>query len=76
MSDVPHRQRELRIWGFRKKQGVEFLPQKKKVDFRGPPRPGDFVRYGCRALVGLRADDVKAVSIERLCLSLLMSKNL
>ena len=34
------------------------------------------MRYGCRALVGLRADDVKAVSIERLYLSLLMWKNL
>ena len=34
------------------------------------------VRYGRRVLVGLRADDVKAVSIERLCLYLLMSKNL
>ena len=36
-------------------------------------RPDDFVRYGRRALVGLRVDDVKAVSIERLCLSLVMS---
>ena len=33
-------------------------------------RPNEFVRHGRRALVGLRADDVKAVSIERLCLSL------
>ena len=60
-------------WGFlefEKSQGVEFLPRRKKVDFRGPPRPDDFVRYGHRALVGLRADDVKGVSIERLCLSL------
>ena len=32
--------------------------------------PDEFVRYGCRALVGLRADDVKAVSIEGLCVSL------
>ena len=47
---------------------------KKKVDFRGSSWPDEFVRYGCRALVGLRADDVKAVSIEGLCLSLLMSK--
>ena len=39
-------------------------------------RPDDFVCYGRRALVGLRADDVKAVSIERLCLSFLMSNNL
>ena len=33
-------------------------------------RRDEFVRFGRRALVGLRADDVKAVSIERLCLSL------
>ena len=57
----------LRIWGFEKKQWVEFLPRRKKVDFRGPPRLDDFVRYGRRALVGLRANDVKAASIERLC---------
>ena len=31
--------------------------------------PDEFVRYGHRALVGLRADDVKAVSIEGLYLS-------
>ena len=34
------------------------------------------MRYGRRTLVGLRTDDIKAVSIERLCLSLLMSNNL
>ena len=32
--------------------------------------PDEFVRYGRRALVGLKADDLKTVSIERLCLSL------
>ena len=53
----------LRIWGFEKKQGVEFLPPNEGVEIQS-------------VLVGLRADDVKAVSIERLCLSLLMSKNL
>ena len=62
-----HRKRGLR---FEKKQLVESLPRRKKVDFRGSSRPDDFVRYGRRALVGLRADDVKAISIERLCLSL------
>ena len=62
VSDVTHRKRGLR---FEKKQWVEFLPRKKKVDFQRLARPDDFVRYGHRALVGLRADDVKAVSIER-----------
>ena len=27
------------FWGFEKSQGVEFLPPKKKVDFRSSPRP-------------------------------------
>ncbi len=73
MCDVTHRKRGLR---FEKSQLVEFLPGKKKVDFRGSSWLDEFVRYGRRALVGLRADDVKAVCIEGLCLSLLMSKNL
>ena len=73
VNDVTHRKRGLR---FEKMQLVEFPPQKKKVDFESWARPDDFVRYGCHALVGLRADDVKAVCIERLCISLLMSKNL
>ena len=73
VNDVTHRKRWQR---FKKKQLVEFLPGKKKVDFWGSSMPDEFVRYGRRALVGLTADDVKAVSIEKLCLSLLMSKNL
>ena len=73
MSVVTRLKRRLR---FEKSQLVEFLPGKKKVDFRGSSWPDKFVRYGRRSLVGLRADDVKAVSIEGLCLSLLMSKNL
>ena len=76
MSDVTHQKRGLRIWGFEKKQLVEFLRPNRKIEIQTWARPDDFVRYGDRALVGLRADDVKAVSIERLCLSLLMSKNL
>ena len=60
----------------KKSQRVEFLPGKKKGDFRGSSWPDEFVRYGRRALVGLRADDVKAVSIEGLCLSPFMSSNL
>ncbi len=50
-----------------KSQRVEFLPPKKKVDFRSSPRPCG----GCRTWFG--ADG--KVSIERLCISLLMSKN-
>ena len=50
---------------FEKSQLVEFLPGKKKVDFRGSSWPDYFVHYGRRALVGLRADDLKAVSTER-----------
>ena len=67
VNDVMHLKRELR---FEKKQLVEFLLGKKKVDFQSWARPDDFVRYGRCALVGLSADDVKAVSIVRLCVSL------
>ena len=73
MGDVTHRKRGQR---FEKKHWVEFPPRKKKIDFQSWARTDDFVRYGRRALVGLRADDVKTVSIEKLCLSLLMSNNL
>ena len=61
---------------FGKSQLVEFLPPNERVEIQSWARPDDFGRYGHCALVGLRADDVKAVSIKRLCLSLLMSKNL
>ena len=67
MSDITHWKRGLR---FEKKQRVEFLPPNEKVEIQTWARPDDFVRYGCCTLVGLRADDVKSVSIERLCLSL------
>ena len=75
LGDVTHLKRGLR---FEKKQWVELPPRKKKVDFQNWAKPDDFVRYGRRALVGLKAEDVKAVTIERLCLSLslLMSKPL
>ena len=75
VSEVMQRKRGL---SFEKSQLVEFLPGKNRVDFRGSSWPDEFVRYGRRVLVGLRVDDVKAVSIEGLCLSLspLMSKNL
>ncbi len=62
--------------GFEKKKRVELLPPNERVGNESWARPDDFVHYGRRALVGLRADDVKAVSIERLCFSLPMSKNL
>ena len=70
VSDVMHSKRGLRIWGFEKKRRVEFLPTNERVEIQTWARPDDFVRYGSCALVGLRTDDVKAVSIERLCLSL------
>ena len=61
LGDVTHRKRGMR---FEKKQLVEFSHRKKNVDFQSWARPDDFVRYGRCTLVGLRADDVKAVSIE------------
>ena len=67
VGEVTHRKRGLR---FEKKQLVEFRPPTERVEIQSWARPDDFVRYGRRALVGLRADDVKAVSIERLCVSL------
>ena len=73
MNDVTHRKRGLR---FEKKQLVEFLSRNERVEIQSWARPDDFLRYGRRALVELRADNVKAVSIERSCLSLLMSNNL
>ena len=74
VSDVTHWKRGLRIFGIWEKLLIEFLRSNGKVEIQTWARPDDFVRYGRRAFVGLRADDVKAVSIERLRLSLLMSK--
>ena len=65
-----HRKRGPRILRFGKSQRVEFLPPNESVEIQGQVRPDEFVRYGRCALVGLRADDVKAVNIERLCVSL------
>ena len=56
--------------GFKKMQSVEFLPPNERVEIQSWARPDEFVRYRRRTLVGLRADDVKAVSIEKLCVSL------
>ena len=70
VGDVTYRKRGLR---FEKKLLVEFLLPNEKVEIKTWARPDDIVRYGRRALIGLRADDVKAVSIERLCLSLSLS---
>ena len=71
-----HRKRGLRIFEIWKSLRVEFLRPNWKVEIQSWARPKEFVRYGRRTLVGLRANDVKAVSIERLCLSLLVSNNL
>ena len=57
-------------FGIWEKQLVEFLPQNERDEIQTWARPDDFVRYGRRALVGLRADNVKAVSIVRNCVSL------
>ena len=73
LGDVMHQKRGLR---FEKKQLVEFLPPNERVEIQSWAKPDEFVRYGRRAFVGLRADDVKAVSIEILCLSPHMSNNL
>ena len=70
VSDVTQRKRGLRILGFEKKQRVEFLPPNEEIEIQSWARPDEFVHCGRCTLVGLRADDVKAVSIERLCLSL------
>ncbi len=67
VSDVTHRKRGLR---FEKKQLVQFLPPNERVEIESWARPDDFVRCGRRELVELRDDDVKAVSIEKLCVSL------
>ena len=67
VNDVTHRKRRM---GFEKKQLVEFLPPNERVEIQSWARPDEFVRYSHCALVGLRAEDVKAVSIEKLCLSL------
>ena len=67
VSDVTHLEEEADIW---EKSVSWVLGPRKTVDFRGSSWPDEFVRYGRRALVGLRTDDVKAVSIVRLCLSL------
>ena len=61
VSDVTHWKRVLR---FEKSQLVEIETW---------VRPDEFVRYGCRELVGSSADDIKAVGIERLCLSIIIS---
>ena len=58
VSDVTHRKRGLRF------------EKSRLVEIETWVRPDEFVRYGRRPLVGLRADDVKAVSIEGLCVSL------
>ena len=60
-------------WDWRKSSELSSC-LRTRVEIQSWARPDEFVRYGRRVLVGLGANDVKAVSIERLCLSLLMSK--
>ena len=70
VRDAIHRKRGLRIMG-NWKMWVSWVPASERESRDSVlARPDDFVRYGRCALVGLWADDVKAVSIERLCLSL------
>ena len=59
--------------GFEKKERVEFLAPNERVEIQSWARPDEFVHYGRPTLVGSGADDVKAVSIERLCVSLSLS---
>ena len=51
---------------------VQVRSRTRRVDFRGSQRPDEFARYGRRTRWG--ADD--KARIERMCISLLMSKNL
>ena len=74
MTSCPEaRAEDFGIW----EKAVSWVPAtERSVETQTWARPDNFVRYGRRMLVGLRAEDVKALSTERLCLSLLMSKNL
>ena len=64
-----------RILGILKKvSGVETRHRTRRVDFRGSQRPDKFARYGHRRRWGEGADEI--ARIERMYISLLMSKNL
>ena len=71
-----HRKRARRIFRIWEKSVSWVLPGKKNVGFRDSSWPDEFVHYGRRAVVVLRADDVKAVSIERWYLSPYVEKPL
>ena len=47
MNDVMPGNDELRIWGFEKKQLVEFPTKTGQVDFWGSPRRDQFESTGC-----------------------------
>ena len=64
------------FWDLRKSRELSSCLRTRESRFRARRGPDEFVRYGRRALIELRADDLIAVGIERLCVSLLMSKNL
>ena len=75
MSDVTHTPEawaeDFGIW----EKAVSWVPssERERVEIQTWARPDEFVRYRRRTWFG---GDVKAVSIERLCVSLLMSNNL
>ena len=75
-NDVMHQKYTRRILGDLKKS-VELRTRHRtrRVDFWGSQRPDEFARYGRRTRWGGVGADGKA-RIERMCISLLMSKNL
>ena len=73
VNDVMHRKRARRFLGDLKKvRELSSWLGRRKLTFACSPKPGQWPCGGCRTCFGA---DRKA-SIERLCLSLLMSKNL
>ena len=70
MNDVMHRKRARRILGDLKKAVVEFQGRRKTVDFRARPE----ALWRVPHVMGGGADE--KARIERMCISLLMSKNL
>ena len=75
VNDVMHRKRARRILGIVKKSELRTRHRTRRVDFRGSQRPDEFARYGRRTRWwGAGADEKNR--IERMCISLLVSKNL
>ena len=67
-------------WFWKKSSELRFELGRRKLIFRTWARPMQFVDCGACMCIGwvseLKADDGRTVSIEKLCLSLLVSKNL